>query len=352
MAPRRHTLLFTMGDPAGIGPEIVVRTLALRSLKRDARPAAVGDPEVMERAARRARVSLRFRPMAPEAFDPEDETGPGIPLLVSTPGIWGRFDPGQPSEETGRAAARAIEVAAGLAQEGRASAIVTAPISKKALQLAGYPYPGHTEFLGALSHAAETRMLFAGGRFRIVLATVHLALKQVSEALAVDSLTRTLRYAAAAMRNFRWGSRRPLAVLALNPHAGEDGLFGDEEKRVIAPALERARAEGIRAEGPFPADTFFGRLARPGHAEDFGITVAMYHDQGLIPAKMDGIGGASNVTLGLPFLRTSVDHGTAFDRAWKGGARAPDPAGLVKAARVAIDLAARTGGRKLEWAWP
>jgi 4-hydroxythreonine-4-phosphate dehydrogenase len=302
----------------------------------------------MERAARRARVPLRFRILAPDAFDPKEESAGAIPLLASTDGLWGRFEPGRPSEETGRAAARAIETAAKLAQERRADAIVTAPISKKALQLAGYPYPGHTEFLGALSGGAQTRMLFAGGRFRIVLATVHLALKQVSEALATDSLVSTLRYAAAAVRNFRWGSaRKPLAVLALNPHAGEQGLFGDEEERVIGPAIERARAEGIRAEGPFPADTFFG-----GHAEDYGVTVAMYHDQGLIPAKMDGIGGAANVTLGLPYLRTSVDHGTAFDRAWKGGARAPDPAGLVKAARVAIDLAARTGGRRLEWAWP
>ena len=347
MAPRRHTLLFTMGDPAGIGPEILARTLSLPSLRRDARLAAVGDPEVMEHAVRRARVSVRFRPVAPVEFDPKADTGREIPLLLSTSGLWGRFAPGTPSAETGLAAARAIEAAAGLAQGGRAAAIVTAPISKKALQLAGYPYPGHTEFLGALSGAASTRMLFTGGRFRIVLATVHLALKQVSDALAVDSLVSTLRYAAAAMRNFKWGVKKPLAVLALNPHAGEEGLFGDEERRVIGPAIERARAEGIRAEGPFPADTFFG-----GPSEKFGVTVAMYHDQGLIPAKMDGIGGAANVTLGLPFLRTSVDHGTAFDRAWKGGSRAPDPQGLVKAARVAIDLAARTGGRRLEWAWP
>jgi 4-hydroxythreonine-4-phosphate dehydrogenase len=354
VAPRRHTLLFTMGDPAGIGPEILVRTLSLRSLRRDARLAAVGDPEVMERAARRARAPLRFRPVPPGDFDPKSADGAReIPLILSTGGVWGAFEPGRPSEVTGRAAAKAIETAAGLAREGRAAAIVTAPISKKALQLAGYPYPGHTEFLGALSGARETRMLFTGGRFRIVLATVHLALRRVSEALTVDSLASTLRYAAAAVRNFRWGTaKRPLAVLSLNPHAGEEGLFGDDEARVIGPAIERARAEGIRAEGPFPADTFFGRLSRPGHADDFGVTIAMYHDQGLIPAKMDGIGGAANVTLGLPFLRTSVDHGTAFDRAWKGGARAPDPAGLVKAARVAIDLAARTGGRTLEWAWP
>lgn len=347
MAPRRHTLLFTMGDPAGIGPEILVRTLALRTLRAQARVAAVGDPETIDRAARLARVKLRFRPVDADRFDPRSDAQDGIPLLASTSGAWGTFDPGTPSQETGRAAARAIVAAAKVALEGRATAIVTAPISKKALQLAGYPYPGHTEFLGALSGAAETHMLFAGGRFRILLATVHVALRQVSESLRVDSLTSTLRYAALAMRHFRWGPKKPVAVLALNPHAGEEGLFGDEEERVIRPAMDRARSEGIRAEGPFPADTFFARSA-----EAFGVTVAMYHDQGLIPAKMEGIGGAANVTLGLPFLRTSVDHGTAFDRAWKGGSRAPDPSGLVKAARVAIELAARTGGRKLEWAWP
>ncbi len=352
MAPRRHTLLFTMGDPAGIGPEILARALALAPLRREARLAVVGDPEVMERAARHARVPLRFRPIAPGQFDPDAGGGREIPLIMSTTGVWGTFDTGFPSQETGRTAARAIETAARLALEGRASAIVTAPISKKALHLAGYPYPGHTEFLGALAGAPDTRMLFAGGRFRIVLATVHVALRRVSETLDVESLTRTFRYAAAAMRNFRWGPKKPLAVLALNPHAGEDGLFGDEEKRVIAPAMERARAEGIRAEGPYPADTFFGRHAAGAKGGDSSITIAMYHDQGLIPAKMDGIGGAANITLGLPFLRTSVDHGTAFDRAWKRGSRAPDPAGLVKAARVAIDLASRTGGRRLEWAWP
>jgi len=347
VAARRHTLLFTMGDPAGIGPEILARTLANPALRRDARLAAVGDPEVLERAARHAGARLTLRPVPPEQFDPSRNGAPGIPVVTSTAGAWGAFQPGAPSAETGRAAARAIEVAAQLALDGRATAVVTAPISKKALHEAGYPYPGHTEFLGALSGAPETRMLFAGGDYRILLATVHVALARVSAVLTVDSLVRTIEYGALALRQFRWGEKSGVSVLAMNPHAGEDGLFGDEESRLLKPAIERARASGIRVEGPFPADTFFA-----GRGREAGVIVAMYHDQGLIPAKMGGIGGAANVTLGLPFLRSSVDHGTAFDRAWKRGAsRRPDPAGLVKAARVAIDLAERTRGRRLEWTW-
>jgi 4-hydroxythreonine-4-phosphate dehydrogenase len=244
-------------------------------------------------------------------------------------------------------AAHAIETAARLVLEGRADGIVTAPISKTALQAAGYTYPGHTEFLGALTGAAETRMLFVGLPFRILLATVHLPLRRVADALTVDSLARTLEFAAAARRNFRW-SGRAVAVLGLNPHAGEGGLFGDEETRVIAPAIERARGRGIAAEGPYPADTFFAQHA---NRRDLGAVVAMYHDQGLIAAKRGGIGGAANVTLGLPFVRSSVDHGTAFPRAWKGGAIAPDPAGLATAVRVGADLVMRAP-RRLEWGWP
>jgi 4-hydroxythreonine-4-phosphate dehydrogenase len=341
-----------MGDPAGIGPEILVRTLAHRSLRREADLIPVGDPGVLERAARRARVPIRFAAVAPEDF----ETGeiPAAPrgavrLIRSTTDAWGSFAPGVPSAATGRAAARAIEVAAGLALHRRADAIITAPISKKALQAAGYPYPGHTEFLGALAGAPETRMLFAGGRWRILLATVHVALRRVSDTLTVDSLVRTLEYAALALRNFRWGRSKSVAVLGVNPHAGEEGLFGDDESRVLAPAIEAVRARGIRAEGPYPADTFFARHAG---RRDLGVIVAMYHDQGLIPAKMGGIGGAANVTLGLPYVRSSVDHGTAFDRAWRGGAGRPDPSGLVMASRVGIDLARRAGRARLEWTWP
>ncbi|MGE5174929.1 MAG: 4-hydroxythreonine-4-phosphate dehydrogenase PdxA [Hyphomicrobiales bacterium] len=348
MATRRPILLVTMGDPAGIGPEIVARALAMPSLRRRATLAAVGDPDVLARAARKARVAVRFRPVTPERFDPGDRA-PGVALVASSEEGFAAIAPGEPTAASGRAAARAVEVAAGLALARRADGIVTAPLSKRALRAAGYPFPGHTEFLGALTGAPETKMLFVGGPFRILLATVHLPLRAVPDALAVEPLTRTIEFAAMALRNFRWGAKRAVAVLGLNPHAGEDGLFGDEEARVIRPAIAAARARGIAAEGPYPADTFF---AKHEGRRDLGVVVAMYHDQGLIAAKRGGIGGAANVTLGLPFVRSSVDHGTAFDRAWRGGARAPDPAGLATAVTIGADLALRAGRRPLEWRWP
>lgn len=338
-----------MGDPAGIGPEIVARSLALPAVRRSARLAVVGDAEVLERAARKTGARVRFRPVPAERFDPSDEGRPGIPLIESSADGFGSIEPRVPSAASGRAAARAIEIAAGLVLAGRGDGLVTAPISKLALQAAGYPYPGHTEFLGALAGVPETRMLFVTPGFRILLATVHIPLRAVPDAIAVEPLRRTIEFAAAALRNFRWGRRRSVSVLGLNPHAGESGLFGDEEERVIRPAIAAARARGIDAEGPFPADTFFGQHAG---REDLGVVIAMYHDQGLIAAKSGGIGGAANVTLGLPFVRSSVDHGTAFDRAWRGGARAPDPSGLARAVRVGADLATRAGRKRLEWTWP
>lgn len=337
-----------MGDPAGIGPEIVARSMASPALRRSARLAVVGDADILERAARKSGARVRFRPVSAERFDPADES-PGIPLIESSADGFAALEPRVPSAASGRAAARAIEIAAGLVLAGRGDGVVTAPISKVALRAAGYPYPGHTEFLGALAGVPETKMLFVGGDFRILLATVHLPLRAVADALAVEPLCRTIEFAAAALRNFHWGRRRSVSVLGLNPHAGEGGLFGDEEERVIRPAIAAARERGIDAVGPFPADTFFGQHAG---REDLGVVVAMYHDQGLIPAKSAGIGGAANVTLGLPFVRSSVDHGTAFDRAWRGGARAPDPAGLATAVRVGADLAVRAGRKRLEWTWP
>jgi 4-hydroxythreonine-4-phosphate dehydrogenase len=345
---RRPILLVTMGDPAGIGPEIVARVLAIPALRRHARLVPVGDPEVLERAARKARVPLRLRETEAGRFDPRDPAR-DVTVIASSGDGFRAISPGEPTAASGRAAARAIEVATGLLLARRADGLVTAPLSKTALRAAGYPYPGHTEFLRALAGASDTRMLFVGGPFRILLATVHLALRDVPDAIATEPLTRTIEFAALALRRFRWGARRAVAVLGLNPHAGEGGLFGDEESRIIRPAIEAARARGIVVEGPYPADTFFAK--HEGRA-DLGVVIAMYHDQGLIAAKRGGIGGAANVTLGLPFVRSSVDHGTAYDRAWRGGRRAPDPAGLVTAVRVGAELTARAGRRPLEWTWP
>jgi len=360
VSTRRPTLLLTCGDPAGIGPEIAARVVLSAPLRRTARLVPVGDPEIFERALHQAGSRAKVRPLDPRTFDPRRvesrAVASGIPFLVSSDEGWTSVSPGHATAGSGRAAARSIEVAAGLALEGKADGIVTAPISKHALHLAGTPHPGHTEFLGALTGARETRMLFVARRFRLLLATVHVALRDVPSALTTPSLVRTIEFAAAAARNFGWGVKRPVAVLGLNPHAGEEGMFGDEEERVIAPALREAMARGIRAEGPFPADTFFARLSGPVEKSRWGTVIALYHDQGLIAAKADGIGGATNVTLGLPFVRSSVDHGTAFDRAWKGrrGAARPDPAGLATAVRVGADLALRAGrrGKPMEWKWP
>jgi 4-hydroxythreonine-4-phosphate dehydrogenase len=366
VSTRRPTLLLTCGDPAGIGPEIAARVVLSAALRRSARLVPVGDPEIFERALHQAGSRAKLRPLDPGSFDrrsldprpaaPRSRAATGIPFLVSSDEGWTSVSPGHATAGSGRAAAAAIQAAAALALDGRADGIVTAPLSKHALHLAGVPHPGHTEFLGALTGARETRMLFVARRFRLLLATVHLALRDVPAALTNESLLRTIEFAAAAGRNFGWGARKPVAVLGLNPHAGEEGMFGDEEERVIAPALAEARSRGIRAEGPFPADTFFARLTGPVKESRWGAVVALYHDQGLIAAKADGIGGATNVTLGLPFVRSSVDHGTAFDRAWKGGrgAARPDPAGLATAVRVGADLALRAGrrGKTMEWGWP
>jgi 4-hydroxythreonine-4-phosphate dehydrogenase len=348
-----------MGDPAGIGPEIVVRSMTSPALRRVADMIAVGDPDVIARAASRLRPRRAVRVVdggtggggpgggRAAAWRAAGKASSAIPVIASTEDGWMAVTPGVGTAASGRMAARAIETAARLALEGRVSGIVTAPISKAALQAAGYPYPGHTEFLGALAGAPETRMLFVGKRFRILLATVHLPLRSVPDALNADSLSRTIEYAALAARNFRWPAKGAVAVLGLNPHAGEGGLFGDEEARVIEPAIARARGLGIRVEGPYPADTFYSQHAG---RRDLGVVVAMYHDQGLIAAQGDGIGGAANVTLGLPFVRSSVDHGTAFNRAWKSGSRGPDPAGMATAIRVGADLASRAP-RPLDWTW-
>ena len=249
---------------------------------------------------------------------------------------------GQVHADAGRAAIACIEAAAGLTLAGRASALVTAPVHKQALAAAGSRFPGHTEMLQALAAAGgappEVRMMLANDELRVVLVTIHVSLRQAIEQLGVERIATTITLAHRAGQ--RAGLARPrIAVAGLNPHAGEGGLFGDEESQVIVPAIETARAAGIDASGPYAPDTVFMRARHaPGHPGEFDYVVAMTHDHGLIPVKYLGVERGVNVTLGLPFVRTSPDHGTAFDIAGRGVA---DASSLLAAISMAHELRGR-----------
>jgi len=323
----------TQGDACGIGPEIIAKLFR--------GPAAagcfvVGDVGVQRRAV--AAVGGGLAVAAIERAADVCDVPPGcVPVLVP-PGLPGNLlqaPVGQVDARAGAAAARCIEHAVRLARGGEIAAIVTAPIHKEALSAAGVGFPGHTEMLQALSVDPGTaplpvRMMLANDELRTVLVTIHLSLRRAIDAVTFDAVLQTLRIAHAAAA--RWGQPVPrIAVAGLNPHAGEGGLFGDEEIRIIRPAIEAARAAGIDAQGPFAPDTVFMR-ARRG---EFDLVIAMTHDHGLIPVKYLGVEQGVNVTLGLPFVRTSPDHGTAFDIAGTGRA---DEASLAAALRMARQL--------------
>ncbi|HEX5805965.1 MAG TPA: 4-hydroxythreonine-4-phosphate dehydrogenase PdxA [Macromonas sp.] len=326
-------IAITMGDPAGIGPEIIAA--AFRQRPAWARRCfVVGDIDVMRRAAQ-----LMGQPLPVAVIEqPHDVAGLPVPCLPVLPAVrlaqpvqWGRIQ-----AHAGQAAADAIAWAARAALRGEVGAVVTAPIHKEALSAAGLPYPGHTEYLQALAAEARgcsvselpVRMMLSNDELRTVLVSIHVSLRQAIEAVTFDNVLQTMRI---TDRHFRQlgGRAMRIAVAGLNPHAGEGGLFGREETDVIAPAIEQARAEGLLASGPHAPDTVFMR-ARQG---EFDVVVAMYHDQGLIPVKYLGLEHGVNTTLGLPFVRTSPDHGTAFDLAGTGRA---DPSSLMAAVEAAM----------------
>jgi 4-hydroxythreonine-4-phosphate dehydrogenase len=333
-------ILVTMGDAAGIGPETIVKAWQQGEL-RDA--VVIGDPAVLRRAA-----GAGSAVMTAVIAQPGDlpQVPPGcLPVLLPTglpPGL-AALPLGAIDGRNGAAAARCIEHAVRLVQAGEGAAIVTAPIHKEALAAAGVPYPGHTEMLQALAAAhlhqqapdapvPAVRMMLANEELHVVLVTIHTSLRKAIAAVTFDAVLQTLRIAHRAAA--AWQATPPrIAVAGLNPHAGEGGLFGDEEIQIIGPAIQAAVAEGIQATGPYAPDTVFMR-ARRG---EFDLVVAMTHDHGLIPVKYLGVEQGVNVTLGLPFVRTSPDHGTAFDIAGKGVA---DPSSLIAALRMARRLVA------------
>jgi 4-hydroxythreonine-4-phosphate dehydrogenase len=333
----RPTIVFTMGDACGIGPEI----LAMAFARGQAQGCFVlGDVAVMRRAAAWVGGGLVVAQI--EGPADVDQVPPNTVAVVPAHGLPADLlaaPPGQVDARAGAAAAACIAQAVELALAGAVGAIVTAPIHKEALAAAGVPFPGHTEMLQALASPGATpppvRMMLANDALRTVLVTIHMALREAIAAVSYDAVLDTIRIAhrAAAL----WGMPQPrIAVAGLNPHAGEGGLFGREEIEIIGPAVRAACAEGINASGPFAPDTVFMRARdAAGHPGEFDIVVAMIHDHGLIPVKYLGVEEGVNVTLGLPFVRTSPDHGTAFDLAGQGRA---DPASLLAALRMARRL--------------
>ena len=321
-------VVITFGDAAGIGPEIVVKTFAdTRFMERH--PAfVVGDIGALKDAASRWAPSLVLQQIA----TPEEHTAvPGRMQVVCLSALPADLRHGEVSAESGMAAFHAIRQAIEWANEGRVRAICTAPIHKEALAAAGVPYPGHTEMLADLSGTSDYGMMLANPHLRTLLVTVHCSILDAVGKLSVERELQVIRLAHRSLRSM--GIARPrIAVAGLNPHAGEGGLFGNEDLELIAPAVAQAREEGIDAVGPLPGDTVFMQ-ARKGR---FDIVVAQYHDQGLIPVKLLGVEDGVNVTVGLPFVRTSPDHGTAFDIAGKGIA---DPSSLKTALATAHQLA-------------
>jgi len=345
----------TMGDPAGIGPEVVVKALMDKKVRQSCNPLVFGCYNIIFSTAKRLlkKANLRKITWVEDIIEDPAEGGKDskerINVLDCTRFDHTKVKPGKITKLSGRMAADSVIYATQFALSDQIDAMVTAPLSKKGLHLAGYDFPGHTEFLAYLTATRKFAMMFVSGKFsgggarlpsvgqgsvsgrKVVLVTTHLALSEVARAISKKQISEKIILAEETVRRY-FGIRKPkIGVCALNPHAGEEGIFGTEEKRFILPAIKLAQKRGIKASGPYPADTIFSADI----AESFDCIIAMYHDQGLIPLKMEGLGNATNVTIGLPIIRTSPDFGTALDIAGKGIA---DPKGMINAILLAAQM--------------
>jgi len=323
-------IAITMGDPTGVGPEVIVRALANPEIREICRPVVLGDRLAMERAVKDTGERLEIREVAHEEIGEESSLSV-INLLELSSLTSEEMEYGRPGIAAGKVMYDYIVEAVRLCQTGAADAMATAPINKEALNRAGFRYPGHTELLAELTGTKDFVMMLAGDRLRVTLVTIHDALRDVPELLTIERVLSTIRITHRDLhRYFRKNPR--IAVLALNPHCGEGGLFGDEEERIIKPAVMAAQGEGIDAAGPLSADTLFHFAAKG----EYDAVVCMYHDQGLIPLKLLHFDDGVNVTLGLPIIRTSVDHGTAYNLAGTGKA---SERSMTAAIRLATEMA-------------
>jgi 4-phospho-D-threonate 3-dehydrogenase / 4-phospho-D-erythronate 3-dehydrogenase len=319
-------IALTMGDPAGIGPEVIIKSFQDDVLPLQARVVVIGDARLLQETAKKYASEILVHTInKPDEGWYQTRTIDVIDLKNVPENI----SVGKPSAEAGQASYEAIKTAVDLALRDEVSAITTAPINKKSLHLAGHPFPGHTELLAHLTNSKQAALMMAGNSMRVVLATTHVPLDQVKPLITTERVLNTIYL------THEWLSRHvtdvpSIAVTGLNPHCGDEGIFGQEETDYIVPALKTVQKEGIQASGPFSADSLFGRP----DSKKYDAVICMYHDQGMIPIKMDSAGQGVNITLGLPILRTSVDHGTAFDIA-----------GRDKACSENLKMALRTAAR-------
>lgn len=325
----RPILAVTLGDPAGVGPEIILKALSHAALFERCRPLVIGDARILGRAAGwLGRSPLHFEPVSDPAqarFEPGT-----VPLLDLRNASPTDCPVGQVSSSSGRAAVEYVFHACDLAMAGRVDAIVTAPLNKAAMNLAGFSYAGHTELLAERTGAEKVSMLLVGPKLRVVHVSTHVALEEAVRRVTQERVEQVIELADRSARALGFTDPR-IAVAGLNPHAGESGLFGDQEIREVMPAVQSARAKGLNVSDPQPPDTVFLRAVKG----EYDIVVAMYHDQGHIPMKLLAFDEGVNVSMGLPVIRTSVDHGTAFDIAGTGSASEKS---LLAAVDVAVQM--------------
>ena len=330
--PYKPIIAITMGDPAGVGPEIILKALGSGALPKKNRYLVIGDRKVLEKTARR--LDWEF-PLNTVGSVTEAQSREGDFLLFEASRLpAGQVQPGRPAARWGRAALDYIQLGARLALEKQVQGLVTCPVSKEVIRKTAPHFTGHTEFLAALAGTKRFGMMLAGKRLKVSLVTIHCSLRETLRRLKTAAIIETIELTHQTLTR-RFGLADPtIAVAGLNPHAGEGGAFGNEEETIVAPAVRRVSQQGLRVSGPHPPDTLFYWAARGR----YDAVVALYHDQGLIPLKLLHFDNAVNLTMGLPFIRTSVDHGTAFDIAGQGTA---NPDSLLAALHLAADFVRR-----------
>ena len=322
----KKKIAITMGDHGGIGPEVIVKALFNSNIRDNYHPVVIGDAEIIREALKLSDLPLKVRNVN-GITESELDTG-SVDVLDIKPNL--SFEKGGPSKNAGEFAVKYIKKAVELALQKHVDAIVTAPLSKKSLRMAGFLWPGHTELIAELTKTEDFAMMFVSNKLKIILSTIHIPLKDIPKYINGKVILNTIKLATKA--SVMCGIRNPrIAVAGLNPHAGESGIMGDEEIKTITPAINEAKAHGIEVSGPYPPDVVFYKALKG----EFDMVVCMYHDQGLIPFKMLAFDTGVNVTVGLPVIRTSPDHGTAFDIAWQNKA---DPASMMEAIKLAVKM--------------